>query len=233
MAVGPELADQLAHPHDGAAVGVERGQLGADMHGDPDHPQVGQAAGQGVGIAGEVDIDAELVLLAPRGDLGVGAGIDIGVDPDGDVGGDAELPRHRVQGLELGRALDVDLTHPGLQRCHQLGSLLADAGIDDAPGRDAGRKGALHLAHRDDVGACPQLAEQPDHRQVRVGLHRVANAGIHAPDAVGELLPCRAQRAGRIAVEGRPDLGGDGGQRHAFGMHRAVPVGEEAHRLRP
>ena len=230
MAVGAQLPDQLAHPHDGVAIGIERGELRADMHGHAHHVEVGQAAGQREGLAREIDVDAELVLLAARRDLGVGLGIDVGIDADGDVGLHAELAGDGVQRLELGRALDVDLADARLQRGHQLRRLLADAGIDDALGRDAGRQRAAHLAYRDDVGAGAHLAEQADDRQVAVGLHGVADLGVHALDAVGEFLPGRAQRAGRIAVERRADLGGDGGERHAFGVHLAVLVGEEAHR---
>ncbi len=97
-------------------------------------------------------------------------------------------------------------------------------------GGHAGRQRAAHLAHRHDVGPRPQLAEQADHRQARVGLHGVADFGVHALDAVGEFLPRRAQRAGRVAVERRADLGRDGGERHAFGVHLAVLVGKESHR---
>ena len=142
-------------------------------------------------------------------------------------------PATAFKRLELGRALDIDLADARFERRHQLGGLLADTGIDDALGRHAGRQRAAHLAHRHDVGPRPQLAEQADHRQARVGLHGVADFGVHALDAVGEFLPRRAQRAGRVAVERRADLGCDGGERHAFGVHLAVLVGKESHQLRP
>ena len=85
------------------------------MHGHAHHLEIGQAAGQGKGLARQIDVDAELVLLAAGGDLGVRAGIDVGIDPDGDVGLHAELGRDGVQGLELGRALDIDLADAGLR----------------------------------------------------------------------------------------------------------------------
>ena len=109
------------------------------MHGHARYLEVGQATSQREGLAGKVDVDAELVLLAARRDLGVRAGIDVGIDADGDVGPDAELAGDGVQRLEFGRALDIDLADLGLQGLHELRGFLADAGIDDAIGRDARR----------------------------------------------------------------------------------------------
>ena len=233
MAVLAQLCDQLAHPHDGIAVGGERRELRADMHGHAHDVEVRQPAGQREGLARQVDVDAELVLLAARRDLGVRLGVDVGIHADGDVGLEAELARHRVQRLQFGRTLDVDLADARLQRRHQFRRLLADAGIDDALGRNAGGQRPLHLADRDDVGPGAHLAEQADDGQVAVGLHRVGDAGVHPLDGVGELLPAGAQRRRGIAVERRTDLGRDGGERHALGVHLAVLVSEEAHRQRP
>ena len=203
------------------------------MHSHAHDLEVGQPPCQGESLARQVDVDAELVLLAPGRDLGVRLGVDVGVHADGDVRLHAELARHGIQGFELGRALDVDLADAGFEGRHQLRRLLADAGVDDAAGRDAGRERTAHLAHRHDVGARPHLAEQADDREIAVRLHGVADARVHALHAVSELLPGSPQGAGRVAVEGRADLGRDRGERHAFGMHLAILVGEEAHRPRP
>ena len=79
------------------------------MHGHAHDAEVGQAAGKRERLARQVEVDAELVLLAAGGDLLVRAGIDVGIDADGDSNLDAELAGDGVQRLELGRALDVDL----------------------------------------------------------------------------------------------------------------------------
>ena len=86
MAVGAQLLDQSAYALDGIAIGREVRELRADMHGDANHAQVRQSSGQRKGIAGEIDVDAELVFLAARGDLGVRLGIDVGVKTQGDGG---------------------------------------------------------------------------------------------------------------------------------------------------
>jgi hypothetical protein len=85
VAVGAQLADQLAHPDDGARRGSSEVSCEPMCMATANHPEVEQPAGQREGLARQIDVDAELVLLAPRGDLGVGAGIDVGIDPDGDV----------------------------------------------------------------------------------------------------------------------------------------------------
>ena len=76
---------------------------------------------------------------------------------------------------QFGHQLDIDLVDAGVERGGKLGAGLADAGEDDALGRDAGGKRASQFAFGDHVGTGAEPGEEPQHRQVRIGLHRVAD----------------------------------------------------------
>ncbi len=60
----------------------------------PLHGQPGQLRRATIDRRGPFDIDAELVLFQPGGDIGVSLGVHIRVDPQGDIGGFAELTGH-------------------------------------------------------------------------------------------------------------------------------------------
>ena len=91
-----QRVDQCQQPAQRVQERADLGELGADVHGHPHDFQMGLAAGQCESLAREIDVDAELVLLAARRDLGVRAGIDVGIHADGDVGPHAELGGDRV-----------------------------------------------------------------------------------------------------------------------------------------
>ena len=67
---------------------VERlhvGDLRTDVHVDADDGEAGQGAGAVIDGTGARDRHAELVLRLAGRDLGVGARVDVRVDPDGDA----------------------------------------------------------------------------------------------------------------------------------------------------
>ena len=92
----------------------------------------GSRRGLGVEGAGAGDGDAELVLGLAGGDLGVAAGVDVGVDAERDRRGAAELGRDLGERDELGLGFDVELADAVPERERHLGAGLADAGEDDA-----------------------------------------------------------------------------------------------------
>ena len=79
--------------------------------------------------------------------------------------------------LELGRGFDIDLLYSGVERECDLRRRLADAGEDDALGRHAGGERAAELALGDDIGAGAEPRQEADHREIRVGLDRIADLG--------------------------------------------------------
>jgi hypothetical protein len=67
----------------------------------------------------------------------MGAGIDIGIDAEGDWGLLAGLDGALVEDFELRLGFDVEAVDAGFQRVVHLMRGLADAGEHDAAGRDA------------------------------------------------------------------------------------------------
>jgi hypothetical protein len=88
---------------------------------DADHLDARETRGLGIDLAGPRDRDAELVLGPAGGDLRVRAGVDVGVDADGDRRG----PPHAGGGLgeraQLGLGFHVELADAALER-HRISS---------------------------------------------------------------------------------------------------------------
>jgi hypothetical protein len=128
------------------AHGGQVGDLAADVAGHADRIEIGVVAGVGVEARGLGERDAELVLGLAGGDLGVTAGRDVRIDPEGHLGLHAQFGGDLGDQVQLGLGLDIDLGDAGLQGELDLATGLADAGEDDALAGDAGGQGAAHLA---------------------------------------------------------------------------------------
>ena len=223
-----QFEDQLGQPLKGLAERAEPAAgLRADMHRQTDGLNARQLTGQSISLARFPDVDAELVFLLAGGDLGVGQRVDIGIDPDRDPGGVATRRGERAEPLQFGDRLDIDLVDSGGKRGLELGAGLTDAGEDDAVRRDAGGQCAPQFALRDDVGAGPEPGEDPQHREVRVGLHGIADQWPLRSERLGKRVIARAQRAGRVEIERRADGLGDARDRHPFGKELAIAIGKE------
>ena len=93
-ALGLDRLDQIEQPLQRVQVGFDLRDLRADVAIDADHAQPRQRGGAAVGGQRLVVGDAELVVLQPGGDVGVGAGIDVGVDAQAHRRGAALGRRH-------------------------------------------------------------------------------------------------------------------------------------------
>ncbi|ODN70349.1 hypothetical protein A6302_02327 [Methylobrevis pamukkalensis] len=82
VAVRAQHRHQLAEPGKGVVEGAEFGDLRADVHVDADDPDARQRRGPGIDPARLAPGNAELVLRLAGRDLGVGEGIDVGIDPE-------------------------------------------------------------------------------------------------------------------------------------------------------
>ena len=91
----------------------------------------GQLCGTGVDLAGARNRHAELVLGFAGGDLGVGAGIDVGIDAHRNPRGPAGLDRQPRQQFQFRLGFDVDAEDILRQRRAQFRFGLADAGEQD------------------------------------------------------------------------------------------------------
>ena len=172
-AVGLDLLDQVEQAVQRVEVGRDLGDLRADVAVDADHPDAGQCGGAAVEGQGSAVRNAELVALQAGGDVGVGLGVDVGVHAQADRGGQAQADGHLGQPIQLIFALDVEAFHTGLQRAAHLGAGLADAGEHHLGWVAADGDHAGQFTTRDDVETQPLVGEGLDHREVRIGLHRV------------------------------------------------------------
>ena len=141
MPLGPQHRQHLGHDGEGAVEGPEIGDLRADMHVDAGHRDAGQGRRLGIDVAGAPDRDAELVLGLAGRDLGVGAGIDVGIEAERD-------PRRRPfdvgepgQSQEFRLGFDVEAVDAFVERQRQLGFGLADAREGDPAGPARRRRG--------------------------------------------------------------------------------------------
>ena len=89
-ALGGKLVGQVEDAVECREEGLDFGDLRADMAVDAFDAQVGQLPGLPIGRQRAVVGDAELVVAQAGRDIGVRAGIDIGVDPQRDRGRQAE-----------------------------------------------------------------------------------------------------------------------------------------------
>ena len=80
-----------------------------------------QSGGALIGLLGIAHGNAEFVGFQPRGDIGVGFRVHIGVDAEGNGGDFAQPPRHIVKPFQLGQAFHVEAFDAYAQRVFHLG----------------------------------------------------------------------------------------------------------------
>ena len=208
---------------------AEIGDLAADMHVDAGDLDPRQLGGAGIDGAGPRDRHAELVLGFAGGDLGVRAGIDVGIDPHRDPRGLAGLDRQPRQQFELRLGFDVDAENVRGQRRAQLGFGLADAGEQDLVRRNAGGQRPLQLAAGHHVGAGAEFCQRAQHRLVGVRLHGVAHQRLLAGEGLAEHPVVALQGGGRIAIERRADRFRQFDKIDRLGVQHAVAIVEVIH----
>ena len=129
----------------------------------------------------------------------------------GDEATGAQIVRRAVE-----EPLKQIAVNAGLEGGVDLGSLLADAGEDDAAARDAGGAGAQQFALADHVGPGAFARKQPQNGEVAVRLHRVVHLRVQpgVGERGGKGPVARAHRGGGVDPGGGADLVGDAVQRH-------------------
>ena len=183
------------------------------MGGEADRLDRRQRGGLGIERHGVRPGDAEFVAGPAGGDFVVRSGVDIRVDPRRHPRGPAHRCGDGGQHAQFLGAFDVDLADVLGQREAKFPLGLADAGIHDPAGRNAGGAGPAKFALADHVGAGALAAEQRQDGEVVVGLHRVMRLRIEAGVAqrLGQRAIAAAQRAGGIDPGRRADGIGDRG----------------------
>ena len=151
------------------------------------------------------------------------AGVHVRVHPQRDPRGAPERRGERGEHVELLGAFDIDLRDVLGEREAQFALRLADAGEHDAVRRNAGGAGAAEFALADHVGAKAFAAEQVQHRQPVVRLHRVMHMRVQrgVVQRGPQCLRAAAHGGGGIHPARRADGFGDAAQGDAV---QAQPV---------
>ena len=113
VAVGAQCLHELRQDPKRGFHFAKISDLAADMHISAGHLDPRQLCGAGINLAGAGKRNAELVRGFPGRDLGMGAGIDVGIDPHRDPRGLAGLDREPRQQFELRLGLDIDAENVG------------------------------------------------------------------------------------------------------------------------
>ncbi len=187
------------------------------MHREADRLDARQIGGEAIGRRHLVMSDAELVALAAGRDAVERPGVDIGVDADRDPRGLPARRRQFAELMQLGHRLDIDLVNVRVERRVQFGAGLADARKDDALRRNPGGERAPHLAFGNHIGTGTETGEDAQHRQVRIGLDRIADQRPNRRQGIVQRAVLPRERRRRIKIERRADRFRDVRDRHLLG----------------
>ena len=199
------------------------------MHVDAGNAHAFELGGAGVNLARAADGNAEFVLRLAGRDLGVGPGVDIGIDADRDFDGTAFARGDFREEFELGFGFDVDTENALIDRQRELMAGLADTGEHDLVRGNASGPRPQQLAAGDDVGAGAEPGQRCDHRLVGIRLHRVADQRVDVGESLGKHPIVPFERRARIAIEGRADGVRQRDEIDFLGVQHAVAIGEMMH----
>jgi len=113
-----------------------------------------------ISFDGGVEVDSELVLLQPRGYIGVSLRVDIRVNPEGDGGLTAEYSGTRIDGFQLLGGFDVEHQDALPEGVVDFGLGFAHPGIDNPVSGYTSPAGSEQLAARDNVRAPPKRSDE-------------------------------------------------------------------------
>src|SRR5262249_2510345 len=144
--------------------------------------------------------DAELVLLASSGNVGMGLRIDVRIYPQAYARLFASGLRQLIDPMQLGRGLDVEAQNPGLERLSDLLPALAHAG-EHAFARVCSRSQHTgQLTSRHDIEAAAEAGKQIQHGEVGIGLDRIADEVRMRSERAVESGEGGAQRGPRVDI---------------------------------
>src|SRR5256886_13252344 len=132
-------------------------------------------SGFGINFAGATNRNAEFVLRLAGADLGMGFGIDIGVDPERRTGRAVLTCCNFGKKGELRLRFDIEAKYVLFERKYQFRLRLANTGKGDFFRGDAGRKCASELAFGDDIHSGAEPRQGFENGLVGVGFNGIAN----------------------------------------------------------
>ena len=152
--------------------------------------------------------------------------VDIGIDTQRDRSPLAGRSGDPGKPTQLGQGFDVEAFDAGRERRAHFPDLLADTGKHDSGGIGSCSKHTRELAARDDVETAAQASEFPEHGQVRIRFHAVADQHVAPADCFLVGGPGRIERRARIHVERGTKRTGEVVQANPFDAKRIALVVE-------
>ena len=173
---GPgELSMKGQQSVEGIPEGGDFGELGTDVLVDPHDLDARKGGGPLIFRHRPFDRNPELRFFHAGGDVGMGLGIDVGIDPQGDRSLSTQSHRHLTDMVELVLALHVEHEDLFLECIGDLLTALANAGKDDLIGGDSRLSRPEKLPARHDIDSCAFLGQEREDGQVAVGLHGIGH----------------------------------------------------------
>ena len=157
--------------------------------------------GVAVGFFGLVDGDAEFVVAQAGGDVGVGLGIDVGVDAQRDRRDVAADGGDGFDAVDFGQALDVEAFDAGFEGVADFVAAFADAGKHGFGRVAAGGNHARQLAAGNDVEAAAQFGKMAQDAEVAVGFDGVADQRVKTGEGLAVALVGAGEFVGVINIK--------------------------------
>ncbi len=195
-----------------------RGDLRTDMHLDPANLDASHPPGLAVDRRGMLNRDPEFALVLAGRDVPMGVRINPRIDADRDGRFLLQTPRHQIDGFQLRLAFHVKRVDPLLNRVADFVFGLADARKHTPPGVAPRSQHPVQVAGADQVKPGPLAGQQPDHRQVAVGLDGRAHHVIHAVKRAGVGSVLAGDIPSTVNVKRGAVAGDQPPQRHLFAM---------------
>ncbi len=222
-----QLADQPRNPRQCRGKRLNGAYLRADMHAHSGRIQPPPPHRLAVDRPRQPDLDAELVLAQAGRNIRMRFRKNIGIHPQREPRAHAQRLRPRRQQRQLSLRLHVEQQDSRLQRRVNLPGLLAYAGEDHSLQRLFARPPhPLQFAPADDVEARAKLRQQPQDRQRRVRLHRVADRRRPSRKGLLEQPKPLPDLSGGVNIQRRSILLRQRVQPHSIAAERA-PAGLE------
>ena len=159
----------------------------------------------------------------------MGVGVHVGIDAQRHRRALAPLRRHLFQQRQFRLGFDVETVNAGFQGAFQFITALADPGKHYFAGIAARRQHPFQLADRDDVETRSQPRQHVQHRQIAVGLDRVADQMRVIAEGAVEGAPVPLDGGAGVDVAGGADRRRDVGDRHVLGEQPAVAIFKMIH----
>ena len=143
------------------------------------------------------------------GDFLVAARCNVRVDPEGNRSAPVGLAGDAIDDLEFGVGFDIELEDVRGHRLADFALRLADSGKHDAFAWNPCPPGPVQFAAGHHVGACAEIGQQPQYRQVGVRLEGVRDQRIQTVERILEDAVMTAQRCRRVDIDRGSDFAGN------------------------